>query len=284
LVVFLPKTFAASVFWAKNKVVNRLKEYESIIYEVKNRVALIRLNRPEMMNALEAALANELVDAVRSAGADPEVGAIVLTGTGKVFSSGGDLSRLMQGFELVEGRQWLKEGYGQIRELTRVGKPVLAAVNGYAVGAGFSLALMCDLIYAAESAKFGMAFIKVGAIPDCGALYYLPRLVGLQKAKELVFSGSNVSAAEAMRIGIVNDLYSDEELLEKTMTVAASLAEGPSVALAQAKEILNASGNLSLDTVMELEIYAQSVCFQTEDHKEGVIAFLEKRKPNFKGR
>jgi len=261
-----------------------LKDYETIIYEVDKRVALIRLNRPEMMNALEAALAKDLVDAVRHAGADPDIGAIVLTGTGKVFSSGGDLSRLMQGFELVEGRQWLKDGYGQILELTRVGKPVLAAVNGYAVGAGFSLALMCDLIYAAESAKFGMAFVKVGAIPDCGALYFLPRLVGLQKAKELVFSGNNISASEAKRVGIVNDLFADEDLLDKTIALAAQLAEGPAVALAQAKEILNASSSLSLDQVMELEIYAQSVCFQTEDHREGVIAFLEKRKPVFKGR
>jgi len=261
-----------------------LKNYETIIYEVDKRVALIRLNRPEMMNALEAALAKDLVDAVRHAGADPDIGAIVLTGTGKVFSSGGDLSRLMQGFELVEGRQWLKDGYGQILELTRVGKPVLAAVNGYAVGAGFSLALMCDLIYAAESAKFGMAFVKVGAIPDCGALYFLPRLVGLQKAKELVFSGNNISASEAKRVGIVNDLFADEDLLDKTIALAAQLAEGPAVALAQAKEILNASSSLSLDQVMELEIYAQSVCFQTEDHREGVIAFLEKRKPVFKGR
>lgn len=261
-----------------------MKNYETIIYEVDKRVALIRLNRPEMMNALEAALAKDLVDAVRHAGADPDIGAIVLTGTGKVFSSGGDLSRLMQGFELVEGRQWLKDGYGQILELTRVGKPVLAAVNGYAVGAGFSLALMCDLIYAAESAKFGMAFVKVGAIPDCGALYFLPRLVGLQKAKELVFSGNNISASEAKRVGIVNDLFADEDLLDKTIALAAQLAEGPAVALAQAKEILNASSSLSLDQVMELEIYAQSVCFQTEDHREGVIAFLEKRKPVFKGR
>lgn len=261
-----------------------MKDYETIIYEVDKRVALIRLNRPEMMNALEAALAKDLVDAVRHAGADPDIGAIVLTGTGKVFSSGGDLSRLMQGFELVEGRQWLKDGYGQILELTRVGKPVLAAVNGYAVGAGFSLALMCDLIYAAESAKFGMAFVKVGAIPDCGALYFLPRLVGLQKAKELVFSGNNISASEAKRVGIVNDLFADEDLLDKTIALAAQLAEGPAVALAQAKEILNASSSLSLDQVMELEIYAQSVCFQTEDHREGVIAFLEKRKPVFKGR
>jgi 2-(1,2-epoxy-1,2-dihydrophenyl)acetyl-CoA isomerase len=276
--------FAASAFSAKDKVVKGLKEYENIIYEVHKRVALIRLNRPEMMNALEASLAGDLVDAVHCAGDDPEIGAIVITGTGAVFSSGGDLSRLMQGFELVEGRRWLKEGYGQILELTKVGKPVIAAVNGYAVGAGFSLALMCDLIYASESAKFGMAFVKVGAIPDCGALYYLPRLVGLQKAKELIFTGKNIDAPEALRIGIINDLCKDEELLDRTMNVATLMAEGPAVALAQAKEILNASGNLSLETVMELEIYAQSFCFQTEDHKEGVIAFLEKRKPQFKGK
>lgn len=262
----------------------KVREFETIVYEKENRVALIRLNRPEMMNALEADLALELVEAVRDAGADENIGAVVLTGTGKVFSSGGDLSKLMQGFELIEGRQWLKDGYRQILELTRINKPVLAAVNGYAVGAGFSLALMCDMIYAAESAKFGMAFIKVAAIPDCGALYFLPRLVGLQKAKELVFSGSNITAAEAARIGVVNHVYSEDDLLPEVMKTAESLGQGPAVALAQAKEILNASGNLSLDAVMELEIYAQSLCFQTEDHREGVIAFLEKRKPVFKGK
>lgn len=265
-------------------MVKLVGNYESIIYEKENRVALIRLNKPEMMNALEASLANEIVDAVHSAADDDEIGAIVLTGTGSVFSSGGDLSKLMQGFELLEGRQWLQDGYNQILELTRIKKPVIAAVNGYAVGAGFSLALMCDLIYAAESAKFGMAFIKVAAVPDCGALYFLPRLVGLQKAKELVFRGSNITAAEANRIGIVNQVYDSEALLPEVMKIASSLADGPAVALAQAKEILNASGNLTLEAVMELEIYAQSFCFQTEDHREGVIAFLEKRKPVFKGK
>lgn len=257
--------------------------YETILYQKRGGAALITLNRPEMMNALEAALARDLVDAVRAAAADSEVGSIVLTGTGKVFSSGGDLSRLMQGFELLEGRQWLKEGYAQILELANVKKPVIAAVNGYAVGAGFSLALLCDMIYAADTAKFGQAFIKVGAVPDCGALYFLPRLVGLQKAKELIFTGANIDAAEAHRIGIVNRVFPAEDLLGEALKMGQHLAEGPAVALAQAKEILNASSNLSLDAVMELEIYAQSFCFQTQDHKEGVIAFLEKRKPVFKG-
>ncbi|MDW7740126.1 MAG: enoyl-CoA hydratase [Bacillota bacterium] len=261
-----------------------MKDYENILCEKNGRVLLIRLNRPEIMNALEEALAKDLVDAVRIAADDDQIGAVVITGTGKVFSSGGDLGKLMQGFELLEGRQWLKDGYRQILELSRIKKPVLAAVNGYAVGAGFSLALMCDLIIASESSRFGMAFIKVGAIPDCGALYFLPRLVGLQKAKELVFTGENIDAAEAVRIGIVNRIYPEEKLLDETIVLAQKLADGPSVALAQAKEILNASSNLSLEAVMELEIYAQSFCFQTEDHREGVIAFLEKRKPEFKGK
>ncbi|HOB86444.1 MAG TPA: enoyl-CoA hydratase [Bacillota bacterium] len=258
--------------------------YEHLLYEKHGGVALLTMNRPEIMNALEAALARDLVSALREAAADDEIGSIVLTGTGKSFSSGGDLGRLMQGFDLLEGRRWLQEGYAQLMGLLKVRKPVIAAVNGYAVGAGFSLALLCDLIIAADTAKFGMAFIKVGAVPDCGALYFLPRLVGLPKAKELVFTGANIDAAEAYRIGIVNRVVPAAELLPEALRLGQQLADGPAVALALAKEILNASSSLSLEQVMELEIYAQSLCFQTEDHKEGVIAFLEKRKPVFKGR
>ncbi len=260
-----------------------MSEYKNIVFEKKDRVALIRMNRPDIMNSLEVSLAEELVRAVRTSAEDDEVGAVVLTGTGNVFSSGGDLSKLMEGFELVEGRQWLQDGYARIMELANIKKPVIAAVNGYAVGAGFSLALLCDLIFAADTAKFGMAFIKVGAIPDCGALYFLPRLVGLQRAKELVFTGKNIPAEEAYRLGIVNRVLSAEKLMDEAQEAAAQLSRGPAIALAQAKEILNKSETLDLNTVMELEIYAQSVCFQTADHREGVMAFLEKRKPEFKG-
>jgi len=260
-----------------------MSEYKNIVFEKKDRVALIRMNRPDIMNSLEVSLAEELVRAVRTSAEDDEVGAVVLTGTGNVFSSGGDLSKLMEGFELVEGRQWLQDGYARIMELANIKKPVIAAVNGYAVGAGFSLALMCDLIFAADTAKFGMAFIKVGAIPDCGALYFLPRLVGLQRAKELVFTGKNIPAEEAYRLGIVNRVLSAEKLMDEAQEAAAQLSRGPAIALAQAKEILNKSETLDLNTVMELEIYAQSACFQTADHREGVMAFLEKRKPEFRG-
>lgn len=259
-------------------------KFESILYEKRDGVALVTMNRPDMMNALEAELAGELVSAVRDAAADEEVGSIVLTGTGKSFSSGGDIGRMMQGFELQEGRRWMQEGYAQLMELTRVKKPVIAAVNGYAVGAGFSLAMLCDLIIAAESAKFGLAFVKIGAIPDCGSLYFLPRLVGLQKAKELVFTGVNIDAAEAHRIGIVNRVVPATELLEEALGLGRQLAGGPAVAMGMAKEILNSSSNLNLQEVMDLEIFGQSLCLQTEDHREGLIAFLEKRKPEFKGK
>ena len=141
--------------------------------------------------------------------------------------------------------------------------------------------MLCDLIFAADTARRP---IKIGAVPDCGSLYFLPRLVGLQKAKELVFTGMNIDAAEAHRIGIVNRVFPAADLLPEALRMGQQLAEGPALALAQAKEILNASSNLSLSEVMELEIYAQSLCFQTEDHKEGVVAFLEKRKPAFKGK
>ena len=196
--------------------------YEHLLYEKHGGVALLTMNRPEIMNALEAALARDLVSALREAAADDEIGSIVLTGTGKSFSSGGDLGRLMQGFDLLEGRRWLQEGYAQLMGLLKVRKPVIAAVNGYAVGAGFSLALLCDLIIAADTAKFGMAFIKVGAVPDCGALYFLPRLVGLPKAKELVFTGANIDAAEAYRIGIVNRVVPAAELLPESAPAGAA--------------------------------------------------------------
>ena len=183
----------------------------------------------------------------------------------------------MQGFDLR--RAVAARGYAQPMGLLM--KAVIAAVNGYAVGAASpGPALRPDH----RRGHCPMAFIKVGAVPDCGALYFLPRLVGLPKAKELVFTGANIDAAEAYRIGIVNRVVPAAELLPEALRLGQQLADGPAVALALAKEILNASSSLSLEQVMELEIYAQSLCFQTEDHKEGVIAFLEKRKPVFKGR
>lgn len=258
--------------------------YETIIYEKVGRVALIRFNLPGSMNALEARMAEEMMEAVKSCAADSEVGAVVLTGTGNAFSAGGDISRLMQGFELLEGRQYLRKAYPLLMELANVEMPVIAAVNGYAVGAGFSIALLCDIIFASEEAKFGQAFIKIGAVPDCGSMFFLPRLVGLQKAKELVFTGMNIDAQEAYRIGIVNRIFPPDRLLDESIKFAQRLAEGPRVAIRQAKRLLNMSAEVSLETMLELEAYAQSLCFQTEDHREGMIAFLEKRKPLFKGR
>ena len=255
--------------------------YEAILYEKRGRVALVTMNRPEIMNALEAPMARELVSAFRDAAADDEIGSIVLTGAGKSFSSGGDLSRLMQGFELLEGRQWLQEGYEQLMELARVKKPVIAAVNGYAVGAGFSLALLCDLIIAADTAKFGMAFVKVGLVPDCGPLF-LPAWWACKKRKSW-FSPVKISMPRSIPHRHRQPRRPRGGVASGGAPAGATAGRGPAVALAQAKEILNASSSISLEQVMEMEIYAQSLCLQTEDHKEGVIAFLERRRPVFKG-
>ena len=162
-------------------------------------------------------------------------------------------------------------------------KPVIAAVNGYAVGAGCSLALACDIIVAAENAKFGQAFVRIGAVPDLGGAYFLPRAVGLHRAKELIFSGRNIDAKEAERIGLVSRVVPPDELMLAAVELAAGLAKAPTKAIALAKQLLNRSVETDLGTFLLLESFAQSIAFQTKDFEEGVAAFLEKREPKFSG-
>ncbi|MGH9281969.1 MAG: enoyl-CoA hydratase/isomerase family protein, partial [Acidimicrobiales bacterium] len=167
--------------------------------------------------------------------------------------------------------------------LARLEKPVVAAVNGHAHGAGFSLALAADVIYAAESAVFSLAFTKLGLVPDTGALYFLPRLIGLSRAKELVFSARRISAAEAHDLGLVNHVVPDGDLLKVAGDFARTVASGASVALGMTKRLLDQSPTLSLDDMVEFESYAQSIAISTEDHAEGVRSFKEKRAPHYTG-
>lgn len=263
---------------------DEMSEYKKIELIKDHHVAVIRMNSPESMNALESTMFEELCAATSDVERDESVRAVILTGTGRAFCAGGDLKRFLEGFDGNEGYLYMKRFAPWVKQFAGMCKPTIAAVNGYAVGAGFCIALHADMIVASEDAKFGMAFANVGLIPDLGGLYALPRLVGLQKAKELVFTGRNISAAEAKDIGIVNKVTSAEKLYEESFELAKMIAQGPSFAHRMAKTLINASAGMTLDQLLEQEALLQSQCMQTEDHKNAVGAFFRKEKPVFKGK
>lgn len=258
--------------------------YKKIELVKDSNVAVIRMNSPETMNALERLLFDELCDATNDVERDDSVRAIVLTGAGRAFCAGGDLKRFSEGFGANEGYYYMRRFAPWVRQFAGMGKPTIAAVNGYAVGAGFCIALHADMIIASDDAKFGMAFANVGLIPDLGGLYALPRLVGLQKAKELVFTGRNISAAEAKEIGIVNKITAPERLFDDSFELAKKIAEGPSAAYRMAKTLINSSSEMTLEQLLEEEALLQAQCIQTEDHINAVKAFFRKEKPVFKGK
>ena len=259
--------------------------YHSIILTKADGVAVIQMNNPKAMNALEDELSAELLSAYKDVAADPAVGAVILTGAEKAFCAGGDLKKLNEGFPTAEaGYDYMKSFREMVTTFLNMPKPTIAAVNGFAVGAGFCIAMQADLILASDKAKFGMAFANVGLIPDLAGLYTLPRLVGLQRAKELVFTGRTIGAEEAGAMGIVNRVVPHEQLLDEAQKLARRLADGPRVALRMAKNVMNDSINMTLEQLLDLEPHAQSICFQSEDHKIGVQAFFRKEKPVFTGR
>jgi 2-(1,2-epoxy-1,2-dihydrophenyl)acetyl-CoA isomerase len=261
-------------------------EYKEILVEKKNKVEIITLNRPEVLNAISMKLRKELIDAIRKAKNDSEVRVILLTGAGKAFSSGGDIreQKLAREQPVLEREERLRLMKELILEISTMEKPVIAAVNGVAAGAGVSLALACDLVFASSEARFILAFTRVGLVPDTGCTYFLPRMAGLQKAKELVFSGEPIDAFLAEKLGIVNRVFQPKELLERSMAFAEKLADSAPVAIGLSKLALNRAMVSNLEECLDYEAYLQSICFQTEDHKEGILAFQQKRKPEFKGK
>jgi len=262
-----------------------MAEDSYILSEVVDRVALFTLNRPELMNAMGPDMHDTLNGLIRDAGADPGVGVIMLTGAGRAFCAGRDMKAAArtQG-EAPRGPAPRRSGLANYMELIRrIPKPVIAAVNGPAVGGGMSLALACDMRIASERAMFSQAFIKRGVIPAGGAIYVLPRLIGTAKACELMLSGDPIGAKEAKRLGIVNRVVPHEELMDAAMAWARQLAAGAPVALGLAKASIYRTMELDLKTSLEAESFAQDVCGDTEDHAEGVAAFVEKRPPRFKG-
>ena len=257
----------------------------TVIIKKEGSVAWVTMNRPESLNSLTVGLCAALKAALAECEGDNDIRVVVLSGEGKAFCAGGDLKKLNEGFPTAEaGYDYMKSFREMVTTFLNMPKPTIAAVNGFAVGAGFCIAMQADLILASDKAKFGMAFANVGLIPDLAGLYTLPRLVGLQRAKELVFTGRTIGAEEAGAMGIVNRVVPHEQLLDEAQKLARRPADGPRVALRMAKNVMNDSINMTLEQLLDLEPHAQSICFQSEDHKIGVQAFFRKEKPVFKGR
>lgn len=262
--------------------------HQTILVHSTDGVCTITLNRPDVLNAFNDRLTSELHDALKSAEKDPAIRAIIITGAGRAFSSGQDLADLKErykpGFVPQLGDDLRRRYNPIIKRIRETDKPVIAAVNGVAAGAGCSLALACDLRIASDQASFIEVFINVGLIPDSGSTFMLPRLVGLGKAMELCLTGQKVDAAEAARIGLVNQVVAAAELDAASRKTAQRLASLPGRAIALTKRLLNRSLASDLAAQLEAEAYDQETAGKTADHYEGVVAFLEKRKPAFSGR
>jgi 2-(1,2-epoxy-1,2-dihydrophenyl)acetyl-CoA isomerase len=262
--------------------------YKCLLYEVKDAVATLTLNRPDRLNALGDTLRDDLHDAVLRASGDGEVRVMVITGAGKGFCSGGDVKAMNEAKESRTERPILdKVAPGRDRTLLAMRdapQPIIAAVNGAAAGAGMNLALGCDIRLASTAARFGETFVKRGLHPDWGGTYFLPRLVGMAKAAEMIFTGDMIDAAEALRLGIVSALHAPEELMPATYDLARRIAAGPPVAIRLAKRALYHNLDTDLRGGLEFETFAQNICFETDDAREGIRAFVDKRPPQFKGR
>lgn len=258
---------------------------ENIFFEKVDGVGKITLNRPKVYNSFNRAMALSVHAALDDCKADAAVRAIYITGEGKAFCAGQDLAEAIDDSNGLELTTIIDEHYNPIiRRLREIEKPIVAAVNGVAAGAGANIALACDVVVAAEGASFIQAFSKIGLIPDSGGTFTLPRLIGWQKASAIMMLGDKVSAADAERMGMIYKYFADESFAEESWKLAAKLAKMPTVGLGLTKRALNASLSNTLHAQLQLEDELQTAASETDDYSEGVNAFLEKRKADFKGR
>ena len=256
--------------------------YEMILVETRGRVGLVRLNRPKQLNALNDALMNELGDALARFDADEAVGAMIVTGGDKAFAAGADIGAMKDwGYMDVYKGEYITRNWERIKAIR---KPIIGAVAGYALGGGCELAMMCDIIIAADTAKFGQPEIKLGIIPGAGGTQRLPRAVGKAKAMDLVLTGRIMDAAEAERAGLVSRVVSADKLIDEALAAAAQIAEFSLPSVMMAKEAVNRAFESPLAEGMLFERRFFHALFATEDQKEGMAAFVEKRKPKFKHR
>jgi 2-(1,2-epoxy-1,2-dihydrophenyl)acetyl-CoA isomerase len=260
-------------------------KFENLLFDLSDHVAKITLDRPDAANGIDLALGRDLMRVAIRCDEDPDVRAVLLTGAGKMFCAGGDLKSFASfGDDLPAALKELTTYlHAATSRLARMDAPLVVAVNGAAAGAGMSLAVAGDLVVAAASAKFTMAYTAAGLSPDGSSTYYLPRLIGLRRTQELVFTNRRLSADEALEWGLVNRVVPDEALLDEAGKLAAQLAQGPTRAYGEVKTLLDASFSGTLETQMELEARGIAAMAGTLDGKEGIRAFLEKRRPTFTG-
>jgi len=258
--------------------------FETILIKIEGGVATITLNRPQQLNALNRQMFRELDEAFDEVTADPAARVLVITGVGdRAFAAGADIREFVD-MAPVEALEFSRNAQRIFRKLETMPKPSIAAVNGFALGGGCELMMACDIAYASDTARIGQPEITLGIIPGAGGTQRLSRLVGKQKAKELEMTGDMISAEEALRLGLVCKVVKPGDLMGEVQKLCEKLLSKGDVALRMVKEAIEAGLQVDLNTGMEIEAKSWSVCFTTEDHVEGVKAFLEKRRPNFKGR
>ncbi len=256
--------------------------FETLLYDAADRVGTITFNRPEALNATNDVFYRELAGLLRDIARDDSIGAVLMTGAGRGFCAGADVRAMDPAADLIAKRKrhrWILSDV--LRPLVDIEKPVIAAVNGPAVGAGFNLALAADILIASDSAIFSQIFTRLGLVPDLGGLHLLTRVAGLNKAKEICFTARKIDAAEALSLGIANRVVPQAALMSEARALAVEIAKGPPVALAQIKMLLNKSSNATLEQMLEYESYAQTLSYAGAEHREGVAAFRERRQPDF---
>lgn len=258
-------------------------EYQFVEYEVKGRLAYVTINRPAALNALNDVVITELLDCFQKINDDPSIGCVILTGTGRSFVAGADIGT-MRDLECLDGRDFTMYGQRLMDYVEGIRQPVIAAVNGFALGGGCELAMACDIRIASEKAKFGQPEVNLGIIPGFGGTQRLPRLIGKGMAKYMIMTAEHISAQEALRIGLVQKVVAPENLMEEAERIANTILSKAPVAIRMAKCAVNTAEDTDMRSGVAYEAEAYTTCFQADDRVEGMTAFLEKREAAFTGK
>jgi enoyl-CoA hydratase len=258
-------------------------KYKNVIFQIEEQIATITFNRPKVLNALNEASLKEFSHAIDKVAEDEDIRVLILTGAGdKSFVAGADITEFLK-FNALKAKIFSEMGHGIVSKLQELSIPVIGAVNGFALGGGCEVVIACDFIYASENAMFGLPEINLGIIPGFGGTQRLPRLVGKNRAKEMIFTGKMISAAEAQAMGLVNKVCVQDQLMDEVLNVAKIIVSKGKISLRAAKQAINTGMDVDLKTGCRVEIDAFAICLASPDAKEGTQAFLEKRAPDFKG-